>query len=154
LSWQSALSPQLIEQPPRQVTLQIELGLHEMLPLAPSVIEQLAPSPQSTLHESPHAPAHVDCAAQPSVQLAPQVWVVTSQCVFAMHAQVVPVQTGAGFVETPPQALPVRIMATHIESRTAVAIARLNVSIMFSTYRERDRIRQPPLASMLQPVRS
>ena len=102
LSWQVAPSAQLIEQPPTHETLQVEPALHEMLPLAPNVIAQLACSPQSTLHESPQAPSQVDCALQASVQLAPQVCVVTLQVPLAGQAQVVPVHAG-GLVDTPPQ---------------------------------------------------
>jgi len=130
LTWQSAVSAQLIEQSPAQVTWQVEFALHEMLPLAPRVIEQLAPSLQSTLQESPHAPAQVDCAAQPRVQLAPQVWVETSQLAPAMQAQVVPVHTGAGLVETPPQAFTVIPSTTTIEKRDAMAIAALHLFVI------------------------
>jgi len=142
LTWQSAVSAQLIEQSPTQVTWQLEFALHEMLPLAPRVIEQLAPSLQSTLQESPHAPAHVDCAAQPRVQLAPQVWMETSQLAPAMQAQVVPVHTGAGLVDTPPQAFTVTASTIRIEKRDAIVIAALRLSVMISRYREPDRIRQ------------
>ena len=130
-----------MEQPPVQVTLQIEPGLHEMLPLAPSVIEQLACSPQSTLHESPHAPAQVDCAAQPSVQLPPHVWVVTSQLVPVMQAQVVPVHTGAGLLD-PPQAFAARTMINS-DHRSVLRITTKRFSVMISKYREPRRIRQP-----------
>jgi hypothetical protein len=102
LSWQVAPSAQLIEQPATQETLQVDPALHERLPLAPSVIMQLDCSLQSTLHDSPHAPPQVDCAPHASVQLAPQVCVVTSQLPLAGQAQVAPVQLG-GLVDTPPQ---------------------------------------------------
>lgn len=75
---QTALSAQLIEQPPGQVTSHVDPGLHEALPLPPRVIVHLAPSPQSTLHESPQLPAHIDWLAQASEQLAPQTCVETS----------------------------------------------------------------------------
>jgi hypothetical protein len=98
-----APSAQLTEQPATQVTLHVDPALHEMLPLAPSVIAQVAWSPQSTLHESPHAPAQFDCIAHASVQLPPQVCVVTSQLAPAAQAQLAPVHAG-GLLETLPQA--------------------------------------------------
>jgi hypothetical protein len=79
LSRQTAVSVQLSEQSPTQVTSQAEPGLHEMLPLGPSVIAQVALSPQSTLQESPQEPLHVAWLPQANVQLPPQTLVDTSQ---------------------------------------------------------------------------
>lgn len=107
----AAVSAQLKEQPPAQVTSQLDPGLQEMLPLAPSVTPQEAFSPQSTLQESPHVPLHVASAPQASVQLPPQTCVVKLHDVAAAHAQLLPVQSGVG--DVPPQAV------TNADSRIA-----------------------------------
>jgi hypothetical protein len=100
----TAVLAQLTEQPPVQVTSQVEPSLHEMLPLAPSVTAHEASTPQSMLHESPHAPLHVASLPHAREQLPPQVCVVKSHEVAASQAQLVPVQAGGGFIgETPPQ---------------------------------------------------
>lgn len=70
---------QLSEQLPKHVTSQAEPGLHEMLPLGPSVIAQEALSPQSTLQDSPQEPLQVAWLPQDRVQLPPQTLVDTSQ---------------------------------------------------------------------------
>ena len=74
-----AVSLQLSEQLPTHVTSQAEPGLHEMLPLGPSVIAQEAFSPQSTLQDSPQEPLQVAWLPQDRVQLLPQTLVDTSQ---------------------------------------------------------------------------
>ena len=74
-----AVSAQLSEQSPAHVTSQAEPGLHEMLPLGPSVTAHVAFSPQSTLQDSPQAPLQVAWLPQDRVQLPPQTLVDTSQ---------------------------------------------------------------------------
>ena len=49
---------QLTEQQPVQVMWQVELPLHETLPLAPTVAVHVELPVQSTLQESRHAPLH------------------------------------------------------------------------------------------------
>ena len=142
-SWQVAPSAQLTEQPATQVTLQVAPALHEMLPLAPSVIAQLAWSPQSTLHESPHAPAHIDCMAHASVQLPPQVCVVTSQHVPARQAQLLPVHAG-GLLDTPPHASAPSERTMRIETNVAVEIVDERLRAMIGRYRDPGRIRLGP----------
>lgn len=88
--------------------------MHEMLPLGPSVIEHCAFRPQSTLHESPQVPAQVDCDAHASVQLAPQLCSLKLQVLPALHAQLLPLQTG-GVVETWPQAGATRMPSTRMD---------------------------------------
>jgi hypothetical protein len=145
---QLAASAQLIEQLPVHVTLQVDPALHEMLPLAPSVSEQVASSPQSTLHESPQAPPQLDWAAHPNEQLAPQVWVVTVHISPAAQPQVVPVQVG-GLVETPPQAAAQMLNSRTSPTHFARVIERLRFRVMLVRYRDRSRIRQAsvPVAS-------
>ena len=84
--------------------MHVEPALHDMLPLGPSVMAQLACSLQSMLQDSPQAPLHVARAPHASVQLAPQVCVVTPQLPLGGHAQLVPVHVG-GFAVTPPHAI-------------------------------------------------
>jgi hypothetical protein len=94
---------QLNEQSPRHVTSHVDPSLQVMLPLAPSVTAQVAFSPQSMLHESPQVPRHVASVPQASVQLWPHSCGEKPQGSLATHAQLVPVQTGGGSPETPPQ---------------------------------------------------
>lgn len=127
-----------------QEILQVDPALHEMLPLAPRVIEQLACSPQSTLQESPQAPPQVDCAPHASVQLAPQVCAVTSQLPLVGQAQVLPVQAG-GLVDTPPQA------SADTASSHSAATTRPKGEIVMLGFTMKVRCRDPPRIRQAEP---
>ena len=87
---------QLTEHEPVQVMWQVELPLHETLPLAPSVVVQTELSVQLRLHESRQEPAQLVWFAQESEQLPaspPQVPALKAQLIPELHEQVA---TGAG----------------------------------------------------------
>jgi hypothetical protein len=99
---------QLTEQEPVQVMWQVELPLHDTLPLAPTVVVQVELPVQLTLHESKHAPAQVVWFSHEKEQLPaspPQVAALYAQLIPELQEQVAPVQVGGGSEAAPPQAL-------------------------------------------------
>jgi hypothetical protein len=129
MSW-GALSPaqrrehvalvQLTEHESVQVMWQVELPLHEMLLLLPTVAEQVELPVQSRLQDSAQAPAHVVCAEQESEQLPvplPQLVGVKLQLVPELQLQLAPLQTGGG-AALPPLHPPRSIaMTTNVRER-------------------------------------
>jgi hypothetical protein len=98
---------QLTEQEPVQVMWQVELPLHETLPLAPTVAVQVELPVQLRLHDSAHAPAQLVWFEHESEQLpapAPQDWAVKPQLAPELQVQLAPVQVGGGAGLEPPQA--------------------------------------------------
>jgi hypothetical protein len=97
---------QLTEQEPVQVTWQVELPLHETLPLGPTVVVQVELPVQSTLHESWHEPLQLVWFEHDREQLPaspPQVLELKAQAAPELHEQVAPPQVGGVALE-PPQA--------------------------------------------------
>lgn len=116
---------QLTEHEPVQVMWQVELPLHETLPLAPSVVVQTELSVQLRLHESRQAPAQLVWFAQESEQLPaspPQVPAVKAQLIPELHEQVAPVQAGGGVgVELDPPHAPRPRKRTRTGSRVRMS---------------------------------
>jgi hypothetical protein len=105
---------QLTEQLPVQVTWQMELPLHDTLPLAPTVGEQVELPVQSTLQESRQLPAQLVWFEQVRLQLPaspPQLAAENAQLPPELQLQLPPEQVGGG-VEEPPQAQSPEVSAT------------------------------------------
>jgi hypothetical protein len=98
---------QLTEHDPVQITWQVELPLHDTLPLGPTVVVQVEFPLQLKLQESKHAPLQVVWFSQESEQLPaspPQSPALNAQLVPELQVQLAPVQTGGGAEDDPPQA--------------------------------------------------
>jgi hypothetical protein len=97
----------------------VELPLHEMLPLGPTVVVQVELPVQSRLHDSAHEPSQLVWFAQASVQLPappPQIVGLKLQLVPELQAQVDPLQTAAGGEEPPQPQRKARTTNTPIDS--------------------------------------
>jgi len=89
------------------VIWQVELPLHETLPLAPTVVVQTELPVQLRLHESRQEPAQFVWFEQESEQLPaspPQLPALKAQLVPELQEQVAPLQAGGGVELDPPQA--------------------------------------------------
>jgi hypothetical protein len=119
---------QLTEQLPVQVTWQMELPLHDTLPLAPTVGEQVELPVQSTLHESRQLPAQLVWFEQLRLQLPaspPQLAAENAQLPPELQLQLAPEQVGGG-VEEPPQ-------APSAEARVTTRVSEQNVFLIASS---------------------
>lgn len=112
---------QLTEQEPVQVIWQVELPLHETLPLGPTVVVQVELPVQLKLHESRHSPLHAVWFSHEREQLPaspPQVPALKAQLVPELHEQLAPLHVGGGAELDPPQA-PTRA-TTRMASRVRI----------------------------------
>ena len=128
---------QLTEQEPVQVMWQVELPLHDTLPLGPTVVVHVEFPPQFRLQESRHSPAHDVWFSHESEQLPaspPQVVPLNEQLVPELQVQLAPVQTGAGADEDPHPARTTTRIARRLRIRHFTA-ARLAPKMTLITSR-------------------
>lgn len=109
---------------------QVELPLHETLPLAPTVVVHVEFPVQDRLHESKQVPMHIVWFSQDNEQLPaspPQVPALNAQLVPELQEQVAPEQVGGGTEEDPPQAQRARTtIVSRVRIGHRIAYPRLN----------------------------
>jgi hypothetical protein len=116
---------QLTEHDPVQVTWQMELPLHDTLPLAPTVVVHLELPVQSRLQEARQEPAQVVWFEHEREQLPaspPQLSALNAQLLPELHEQLDSLQVGDG-VEVDPQA-PTSKTRTASSVRMPVIVAK------------------------------